>query len=114
MKISQMVFILQSRHEYMVEMVMFNVQRAIIPKVGKPELWFMCSARHLMVLYIQCVKFPEIAPNDIRVIEQTQVHGRNGHVQCSKGNYSVSNQTRNTGHVFCTSSHGALHWCEVS
>ena len=33
-------------------------QRAIPPKVGKPELQFMCSARPLIVLYI-CVKFCE-------------------------------------------------------
>ena len=44
----------------MVEMAMFNVQRAITPKVGKPELWFMCSAHHLMVLYIGA-KFCEIS-----------------------------------------------------
>ena len=36
----------------MVEMAIFNVQRAITPKVGKPELWFMCSACCLIVLYI--------------------------------------------------------------
>ena len=38
MKISQTVFNLQSGHEYMVEMAVFNVQRAITPKLGKPEL----------------------------------------------------------------------------
>ena len=38
MKISQTVFNLQSGHKYMVEMAMFNVQRAINPKVRKPEL----------------------------------------------------------------------------
>ena len=38
MKISQMVLDLRSGHKSMVEMVMFNVQRAITPKVGKPEL----------------------------------------------------------------------------
>ena len=54
MKISGMVFNLQSGHEYMVEMAMLNVQRAITPKVGKPELRFMCSARYLIVLYILC------------------------------------------------------------
>ena len=37
---------------------MFNVQRAITPKVGKPELRFMCSSHCLVVLYI-CVKFGE-------------------------------------------------------
>ena len=25
-------------------MKIVNIQRAIIPKVGKPDLWFMCSA----------------------------------------------------------------------
>ena len=53
-----MVFNLQSRHQYMVEMTMFNVQNAVTPKVGKPELPFMCSADHLIVLCI-CVKFGE-------------------------------------------------------
>ena len=48
--ISQNVFNLQSGHEHMKEMAMFNVQRVITPKLGKPELWFMCSAHHLMVL----------------------------------------------------------------
>ena len=42
----------------MVEMAMFNVQRAITPKLGKPELRFMCSALPLIVLYI-FVKFGE-------------------------------------------------------
>ena len=44
----------------MVELAMFNVQRVITPKVGKPELWFMCSALRLIVLYI-CLKFREIS-----------------------------------------------------
>ena len=33
----------------MVEMAIFNIQRAIIPNVGKQELRFLCSACHLMV-----------------------------------------------------------------
>ena len=57
----------------------FNVQRAITPKVDKSELWFMCSARRLMALYIR-VKFRENM-NDIRVMERTRVHGRNGYLQ---------------------------------
>ena len=48
----------------------------------------MCSARRLMVLYI-CVKFLENITNGIRVMERTREHGRNGYVQCSKGNNSV-------------------------
>ena len=33
-----------------------NTQSAITPKVGKPELLFLCSAHRLMVFNI-CVKF---------------------------------------------------------
>ena len=54
------------------EMAIFNVQRAITPNVGRPELWFMCSACCLMVLYI-CVKFSENIANGISILEQTQV-----------------------------------------
>ena len=49
-----------------------------------------------------------------RVMEWTRVHGRNGYIQCSKGNNYKSRPTRVTVHVFCTSSDGALHLCEVS
>ena len=35
-----------------------NTQRAITPKVRKPELWFMCSAHRLTVFNI-CEKFHE-------------------------------------------------------
>ena len=42
----------------MVEMAIFNIQRAITLKVGKQELQFMCPARRLMVFNI-CVKFHE-------------------------------------------------------
>ena len=66
-----MISELWSRHEYMVEMAMSNVQRAMTSKVGKPES--MCSAHHPMVLYI-VVKFPENISNGIRVKEWTQNH----------------------------------------
>ena len=59
-----------------------------------------------MMLYI-CVKFCENITKGIRDMERT--HGRNGYVQCSKSNNSISRQTRVMVHVFCTSSHGALH-----
>ena len=67
-----MVFNLQSRHEYMVEMAMFIVQRTITPKAGKPELPFMCSACCLTVLYI-CVKFCENISDCIKVMEWTRM-----------------------------------------
>ena len=63
-KYLQTVFILQSGHEFTVEMAVFNVQSAITPKVGKQELQFMCSALCLMVLYI-CVMFHENIRNVI-------------------------------------------------
>ena len=55
----------------MVEMAMFNVQRAIITIVGKPELQFISSAHRLMLLYI-VEKFRENVSNGIRVMERTR------------------------------------------
>ena len=40
----------------------------------------MCSACHLIVLYI-CVNFRENISKGFQLTEQTQVHGRNGYVQ---------------------------------
>ena len=71
-QLSQTVFNLQSRHKFMVEMAMFNVQRAITTKVGKPELQFMCSAHHLIALYI-CVMFDENISDGISVMERTRM-----------------------------------------
>ena len=62
----------------MVKMAIFNVQRAITPKVCNPGLQFLCSARRLMVLNI-CVKFHENILNGFEVTEQTQVCGKNCH-----------------------------------
>ena len=39
-------------------MKIVNTQRAITPKIGKSELWFMCFAHRLMVFNV-CVKFHE-------------------------------------------------------
>ena len=55
----------------MVEMAIFNIQRAITLKVGKQELRFMCSACHLMVFNI-CVKFHENMSSGFKVNERTQ------------------------------------------
>ena len=46
-------------------------QRAITPKVGKPELWFMCSAHPLMVFKV-CVKFHENMSSGFKLMERTQ------------------------------------------
>ena len=48
-----------------------DTQRAITPKIGKPELWFMCSARRLMVFKV-CVKFHENMSCDFKVMERTR------------------------------------------
>ena len=72
------------------QMTMFNVQEGITPKVGKPELQFMCSAHPLMVLYI-CVKFHENITNGI--MERKRIHGRNEYVKCSKDSNSESKQS---------------------
>ena len=52
-------------------MKIVNTQRAITPKVGKPELWLMCSACPLMVFYI-CVKFRENMSSGFKVMERTR------------------------------------------
>ena len=55
----------------MVEMAIFNIQRAITPKIGKPQLQFMCSARCFMVFNV-CVKFHENMLSGFKVMEQTR------------------------------------------
>ena len=70
----------------MVEMAMFNVQRAITPKADKPALGFMCSACCLMMLYI-CVKFGENISDGIRVMEQIQMMEAQTHGQTDTQNF---------------------------
>ena len=48
-----------------------NTPRAETPKVGKPELRFMCSARRLMVFNV-CVKFHENMSSGFKGMERTQ------------------------------------------
>ena len=56
----------------MIGMTMFNVQRALSLKVGKPALRFVCFACHLTVFNI-CLKFRENISNGIRVMERTRM-----------------------------------------
>ena len=49
----------------------FNTQRAVTLKVGKPELRFMYSAHPLMVFNV-CVKFHENMSGGFKVIKQTR------------------------------------------
>ena len=48
-----------------------NTQRAITPKVGKPELWFMCSARGLLVFDV-CVMFHENMSSGFKIMARTR------------------------------------------
>ena len=52
-------------------MKIVNTQRAITPKVGKPELWFLCSAFHLMMFNV-CMKFHENMSSGFKVMERTR------------------------------------------
>ena len=40
-KISQSVFILQEEHNFITKIIIYNVQRAITPKVGKNTVMFL-------------------------------------------------------------------------
>ena len=52
-------------------MKIVNTQSAITPKVGKPELRFMCSARRLKAFNI-CVKFHENLSTSFKVMARTK------------------------------------------
>ena len=54
----------------MTEITIYNIQCAIIQKAGKPELWFLHSARHLIVLYTS-VKFYENMAYGFQVTEES-------------------------------------------
>ena len=65
MKICQAVLKLWSGHEIV------NTKRTITPKVGKPELRIMCSARRLMEFNVR-VKFHENMSSGFKVMERTR------------------------------------------
>ena len=52
-------------------MKIVNTQRAITPKVRKPELRFLCSAHRLMEFNV-CVKFHENVSGSFKVMERTR------------------------------------------
>ena len=54
----------------MTGITIYNVQRAVTPKVGNPKLWFLCSAPYIIVIYI-CTKFKENISNGFKVTEIT-------------------------------------------
>ena len=83
----------------MVEMAIFNIQRAITLKLEKQELLFMCSVCHLMVLTFV---------SSFMKICQVVLKLWSGHKNCqhTKGNNSISRKTTVMVHVLCTSSYG--------
>ena len=62
MKLSVRVLKIQSKYKYMTEITIYNIHRAMLSKVCEPELWFICSACHLIVVNIS-LKFHEIIWN---------------------------------------------------
>ena len=88
----------------MTQITIYNGQSVETPKAGKSQLWFLCSAHHIMVKHI-CINFQENISNSFQVTERTHIF------QCSKD--SKSRSSRVTVLVFCTLSHDALHLYEV-
>ena len=56
----------------MTKITIYNVQRAVTPKVSKSQLWFLCSAHFLIVVNIS-VKFLENISNGFNVTAQTKI-----------------------------------------
>ena len=88
------------------QITIVEFQRGITPKMYRQEIWFLCSATRLMMLYIS-TKFHENILNCFQVIERT----KNCHCQISKGNNS---KTRVTVLVVCMSSNNSLYVYEVT
>ena len=56
----------------MTEITIYNVHRTVNPKAGNSEVWFLCSAHHIMVTYI-CIKVQENISNSFQVTERTHI-----------------------------------------
>ena len=54
------------------EIIIYNVLRTVNPKAGNSEVWFVCSAHHIMVRYI-CMQFQENISNSFQVTERTHI-----------------------------------------
>ena len=95
----------------MTGITIYNVQRVVTPKAGDSELCVLCSAHHIMVIYI-CIKFQENILNSFQATEWTHIL-QTSLVSSSKGHNSKSRLSRCTVCMFCTSSHDVLHLYEV-
>ena len=103
-----MILKIYSGHECMVEMAIFNIQRAITLRVGKQELRIMCSACCLIVFNI-CVTFHENMSSSFKVMERTRKWLTDTHTytEMTKIIYLIAYFiTRDMVHVFGMLSHG--------
>ena len=88
----QTVFKLPSEHEYTTEITIYTIQRAITPKIGKPQLWFFFSAHHLMVLNIS-VKFHDNISGCFSSYKSDTSIWPKSLLPCSKCRHSKSRKT---------------------
>ena len=65
-------------HKYMTGITIYNVQMAVLQKACNSELWFLCSAHHIMVIYI-CIMFQGNISNSFQVTEITIFLCSKGH-----------------------------------
>ena len=75
MKISQTVFKLLVGHNFFTKITFYNVQRVIMLKTGKQQLWYLCSAHGLIMVNIS-VQLVKICQNSFQVSEQTCFYDR--------------------------------------
>ena len=91
----------------MTGIIIYNVQKVVTPKAGNSELWFLCSAHHIMLIYI-CIKFQENISNSFQVTKRTYM-SQKSLFSIFKGHNSKSRLSTVRVLVFCTLSHNALH-----
>ena len=91
----------------------YYVQRAATTKVGLPELWFLCSACCLMVLYIY-EKFHNNISKGFNLQSEHEYLVEMAMFNVQRAITPKVGKSELQVHVFCTSSHSALHLCEVS
>ena len=93
-------------HDVMTTITIYNVQRAMTPKVGKPQLRFFCSARRLMAVNIS-VKFRTNISNGFKLHYFVTDRQRDGCLN------SKSRKTTVIVPVSCSSSYGDTYFCET-
>ena len=91
------------RTRFCQETAIQKVQRDVTKKVSIQELWFLRSARHLMLVN-SCMKFHEDILNGFKVTERIGFCLRNCFLQNSKEHNSKSINTRFMVLAFCMSS----------